>query len=471
MLLLLFFLPVLPGKYFAHSKNIDSLEKVLRVQPEDTGRVNTLCELAYALWANGKLDSSLYYSVKARELSLQLLFEAGEARSLYVQGLAYSSKSDYPEALKQLRASVNIWIRLHDKAGESDCYNSIGVVYKQQGNFPEALNYYFKSLKLQEETGRKRGIAAALHNIGLVFKEQENFVQARIYLLRALALNKEIGNKSWMINNYIGLGNLYQQQGDLANGQKYFLDALALAEIEHKQSTLPTIYNSLATICMKNNRWDEALDHLTLALRIKRHSEMKNDIADIYIQLFSVLSHLHRTELAKAYIDTGLVISLSTGQKAWIKMCYEKLSEYYEGERDYGRSLENFKKHILYRDSILNEENTKKTVQAEMQYEFDKKESQVRAEQEKKDAVTRIIIYGISGGLLLVLLLALFIYRGFRQKQKANFIITKQKEEVEMQKALVEAKQQEILGSIHYAKRIQKSLLPRETYIERKLKR
>ncbi|MBP9794238.1 MAG: hypothetical protein KBC56_09600, partial [Flavobacterium sp.] len=74
-------------------------------------------------------------------------------------------------------------------------------------------------------------------------------------------------------------------------------------------------------------------------------------------------------------------------------------------------------------------------------------------------------------GIALLLLFSIYIYRGYKQKQKANEIIALQKEEVEMQKTLVEEKQKEILDSIHYAKRIQESLLPTEKYIERVLKK
>ena len=66
-------------------------------------------------------------------------------------------------------------------------------------------------------------------------------------------------------------------------------------------------------------------------------------------------------------------------------------------------------------------------------------------------------------GFALVIVLALFIFRSYRQKQKANLIITLQKHEVEM-------KQKEVLDSIHYAKRIQKALMPNEKYIQNKLK-
>ena len=64
-----------------------------------------------------------------------------------------------------------------------------------------------------------------------------------------------------------------------------------------------------------------------------------------------------------------------------------------------------------------------------------------------------------------------FIFRSYQQKKKANELITKQRDEVELQKQLIEEKQKEILDSIHYAKRIQLSLLPTEKYIDKIFKK
>ena len=106
-----------------------------------------------------------------------------------------------------------------------------------------------------------------------------------------------------------------------------------------------------------------------------------------------------------------------------------------------------------------------------MNYEFDKKETQARAEQDKKDAVAvaesrkqQIILYSVIGGLLLVVLFAGFIYRSLIQIKKKNILITAQKKKIE-------EKQKEILDSIHYAKRIQDAMLPRESYIEKTIRR
>jgi serine phosphatase RsbU (regulator of sigma subunit) len=69
--------------------------------------------------------------------------------------------------------------------------------------------------------------------------------------------------------------------------------------------------------------------------------------------------------------------------------------------------------------------------------------------------------------LVLVFVFSLFIYRSYRQKQKANLIITDQKIEVEKSKLvieeknkIVEEKNKDITDSINYAKKIQEAILP-----------
>ena len=105
-----------------------------------------------------------------------------------------------------------------------------------------------------------------------------------------------------------------------------------------------------------------------------------------------------------------------------------------------------------------------------MNYQFDKKEAADKVEQEKKAAIAyaeskkqKIIIFSVCGILLLVVAFAVFAYRSFLQKKKANIEITKQKH-------TIEEKQKEILDSIYYARRIQRALLPSEKYIGKNLK-
>ena len=60
----------------------------------------------------------------------------------------------------------------------------------------------------------------------------------------------------------------------------------------------------------------------------------------------------------------------------------------------------------------------------------------------------------------------IFSIRSFIQKKKDNFIITEQKEAVELQKQIIEEKNREVHDSITYAKRIQSAILPSDNTIK-----
>jgi len=70
-----------------------------------------------------------------------------------------------------------------------------------------------------------------------------------------------------------------------------------------------------------------------------------------------------------------------------------------------------------------------------------------------------------------VLAFAGFMYNRFKVTQKQKVVIEQQKAVVEKAHVLLEEKNEEILSSIRYAKRIQDALLTSQKYIERNINR
>ena len=106
-----------------------------------------------------------------------------------------------------------------------------------------------------------------------------------------------------------------------------------------------------------------------------------------------------------------------------------------------------------------------------MTYEFEKKEANQKAEQDKKEALAmadkkrqNIFFWLISIVAIAIAIIAIIVFRSLR-------VTRQQKQIIELQKELVEEKQLEILDSIHYAKRIQDSLLPTDKYIDKNINR
>jgi serine phosphatase RsbU (regulator of sigma subunit) len=307
--------------------------------------------------------------------------------------------------------------------------NNIGNIYYLQENYSEALINYTAALKIQTETGDKQGIAGSYTNIGEVYRNQHKLNEALANQTAAVKIQEEIGNQDGLSNAYSNIGLVYFDKGNYSLAVENYLTALHLKEKTGDEQGMAWSYASLSEAYIK----------------LKKYSE------------------------AESYAVKSLQLATELGELDDVKQADFNLSEIYEKTGKPQKALEYFKAFVAVRDSLFNEENTKKTVQQQMQYDFDKKETAAKLEQEKRDAVTsaenkkqQIIIAAVSVGLILMLILAGVILRSLRLHQKKNQIISHQKD-------LVEEKQKEILDSIHYAKRIQQALLTSVKYIERYL--
>ena len=147
------------------------------------------------------------------------------------------------------------------------------------------------------------------------------------------------------------------------------------------------------------------------------------------------------------------------------------LSEIYELLGDSAQAYKHYKNYIQLRDSLQNVETEKKILQQQMQFEFDKREAKQKAEQDQKEALAQekierqqwIVVFSIIG-LLLMIGLTIASYKNFLQKKRANELL-------EEKNKTIQDKQNEILASIQYARRIQQALITNEKYIAKTLNR
>ncbi len=415
--------------YSQNPKAIDSLTQVLKIANEDTNKVNVLNSLSKRLNNTGDYNTSLQFANTAKTLALKLKFKKGGAIASNNIGSVYFLQGNYLESLKNFFTTLKIMEELGDKKGMANAYNNIGIIYKNQDNLPEAMKNQLAALKIREEIGDKGGIANSYNNIGLVFFVQKNYSEALKNHFPALKIYKEIGNKKGIAASYNNLGIVYKGQGN----------------------------------------YNEALINHFASLKIKEEMGDKGGIAQSLGNIGATYLDLKTYVEAESYTIKANNLFNEIGDLTGIKESNECLSKIYLTTGRHKKSLESYKAYITARDSLNNEENTKQTVRLEMQYDFDKKEAATKLVQEKKEAIAasenkkqKIIILSVCSILFLVICFAVFAYRSFLHKQKANEEITKQKE-------VIEEKQKEILDSIYYAKHIQTALLPSHKYIERNL--
>ena len=272
----------------------------------------------------------------------------------------------------------------------------------------------------------------------------------------------EIDNqKNGEANSYNNLGVVYEKQGilllqkkDIINATyqfdlalENFNQALKLFEETKNASGIPMSYDNIGYIYTDKKLYDKAMEYLSKALQLREEKSCGNCQLDYSATLISIGSlnfNQNKQKAALVSLLEALTISKQLGVKENIKKCCEILSKVYYSLGEFKIAYHYFETYTSMKDSLLNEESYKQVAEMSAKYETDKKEIQIKLlekdneNQEIESKKQRIITYAISGGLFLVILLALFILRGYNQKKKAHLIISQQKQEVENKKQIIE---------------------------------
>ncbi|MGP8214028.1 MAG: tetratricopeptide repeat protein [Bacteroidia bacterium] len=508
----------------AQNLQVDSLQNVLKMEKNDTGKVNTLNTLCEKLERIGKYEPAIICSDSAWSLAEKLGFKNGLARAFRNGGSIYDNEGNFTKALEFVNKALSMEQGTGNKSGETADLCLLGTIYNDQGNYPKALDYDFKALALGQETGDKNNTARTLGNLGTVYYNQGNYPRAIEYHLKALAIDKEIANNTGVAADLCNLGNVYYDQanypkaienyensltieqeignkegiatdlgnlgnvndneGNYSKALEYDLKALVIVnEIGDKAGVARNLGN-IGNIYVEQHNYAMALENYGKALTIYRENKDDEGIARTFASMGFIYAKQKNYYQAKTSLDSALYLSKHVGEKYDIEYVYSYMAVLDSATGNFKKGYEDYKSYIIYRDSLVNEANTKKTVQTEMNYEFEQKQAAEKAGQDKKDAIAeqernkqKVIRNSFMAGFVLMIALAFFIFRGYRQKQKANTIIIKQKEEVEkqkllveQQKAIVDEKNKDITDSIHYASRIQRALLTTDGYISQYLK-
>lgn len=428
----------------SQNKVLDSIHLSIQQATTDTARMSRLNDLSWEHLLIGNADSAIKYAEKA--LSLAELTEGKEG--LKAKGRSYSNiamgtsdKGDFAGSISYFLKTLKIGEELNNEILISSTLANLGNVYGSIGEYDKGLDCLFRAMKLSEKMGNKKMIANDLGNIGNLYDLKNEQEKALEYYTKALELCKELNYKYGLAANLGNMGLIYQRLGEFEKSITHYMQALILAK--------------------------ETGDQQSVAVN-------EGNLGELYVQMIPSASSADKRKYAdhaESHLKNALAIDTLIKFRHHQESVYHSLSELFTITGDHKRSLENYKLYVQLKDSIFNEEKNKEVARHEMTYEFEKKEAALKAEQDKKEATAEsdkmrrtIFMWLILFVTLAIATIAVIVIRSLKFTRKQKLIIEEQKE-------MVEEKQKEVLDSIRYAKRIQKSLLPTEKYISKNLNR
>ena len=425
---------VLAGILFIQLIVFGQKDELAKPSPKDTAFVNELLKKSTSHFVDNQ-PLSIELAIQARDLSKKINYASGLAYSFknlgiinYYQGFFFKSLENYNQALK-------IFLSIKDNVGISNMYSNIGVIYYNQADYVKALENHLLSLKYAELTTDKLRLLTALNNVGGVYYiKPETYDKALEYYFRALPLCEELGNTNALGAISVNIGNIYFNKGKDEEALSYFNKSLkAYGNSDGSQNS----YIALAKLYLREGNYDNALNSLKKALSLSEG--FKDDLS--IVQTLFVYGQLN----VKKGDYSGALLYFKRAEKTAASMppnddtkdLYEAMKDTYDKIGDYHNAFKYLTLFSAMKDSVYNIAADKKLANIQFDFDLQKKEGQIslltkdkalNELQIKKQTFAR---NAFAGGLALVFLIALLIFRNFRAKVKTNKILDHKNAQIE----------------------------------------
>ena len=490
-----------------HSQNrsIDSMINLVKSKPNDTVMVRTLADLSTAF---GKIDQKQaeLYANECFKTSQKTKNEKWKIISIATLAAIENDKGDFDKAEKYFMEALVISQKIKSVKTEASLGNNLAMLYQDQNKYDKAINLYLRCAELNKSGGNLKDLAKNYNNMGNTYRDQDKLQMALKYYLMSVDLREKLGDKAGLSSSFKNMAMAYEDLDMFKDALELDRKALAIdLELGNKKG-VGTVYNNMGVGFRNRNQFDSALHYLELALKFREELNQKSPIARTLLNIGAVYSIQKKYAPAEKYLLKALPYTRESNDQGAIMMALAELSNVEGGKKNYPLAIDYCQQAIAqawkigqsntaaeaYRSlaSLYSEsgdckaaynlffryselmDSLGKTSQSQVisdmleKYERatkDKelliKEAEIKSQESdnKKKSVQR---NAFIVGFILMLGLAFFIFKGYRQKQKANILITQQKQEVESQKHLLVEQKKEIIDSINYAKRIQQSILP-----------
>ena len=429
---------------FGYSQINDSIKNILGSKKSNLEQIKSLNKLCEDCWLTGNYKDSKTLVDKLFQLEQKGLIKSPEDKEL-LKEQAYT-------------------------------FNNLAIIYRYQGNYSASIENHLKALKIREKINDIRGIARSNLGLGSINDFLGKKELALNYKFKAKKLFEEAKDTIFTAIACHHIAGLYFDLGKIDEAEKYNGMALMVFIKKFKLSGMADAYTLAGQIYESRKEYADAINNYKGSLSSKTFLGLRDGIIDANFRLGVVYFKMKDITKAKKHLNTGLVLAKQIGSKSSISDIYKHLAMVDSLSNNYASAFSNYKLYIAYKDSLVNQASAEKISQLQSDFENDKIEQIKKREEEQKEALRKdreyqqkVILYSISGGLILVLVFFLFLFRSYQQKQKINNELIVKNDIIEKQKHIVEEKQTEILDSINYAKRIQYALLASDKLLNENL--
>ncbi len=371
------------------------------------------------------IDSSLYYSDKALQVSRSITNDTLIAKSHLQKSSILMFKKGFEEADSLLQSNLTKTLPKHL---EGQTWHNLGTIQFYKQDFEKALSIYLKAAKILEKAGSEKLLVNTYSNIGSINANLKYFDKALQYFEKALPLSDF--NESLRLQILVNLSTIYYDQKLFKKYLESANRAEKLAKKYNAKRMLSVLYSNFSNYYAEEGAaYDKAIEYGEKGIQLKKELNNLHTLGYTYNNLG--YSYLKKKEYRKAitYLDSAM-----PGAKGELKSyIFNNLKESYLGLNDYKTAVKYADLKDSIKDSITNAQQKEKVAELTQKFESEKKQQQIDILDTKNElqALTisqqkYLLIVLIAFGLLF-LVLGYFGFKSYKTKQQLDTVLLQQK--------------------------------------------
>jgi len=364
----------------------DTLKKKLAFATEDTARVNALWGLGYA-YVFSYPDSTEFYANQGIQLARKIGYKRGEGPCLGALTLASNFSGNYTNALDYGFRALSIFDDIKDTTNMTWTLIQIMTCYNALEDYDEALEYGYRAKKLLRLSRPRLSrmdmnqASVAFGVMGSAYEKKNLLDSALLYVLTAFNWDR-----SWN-GVYQNIGNVQIRLGNIDSAIYYYRNGLRAAEQENANIGIISEYNSLAKAFELKGLTDSSIYYASRAVGRPSSQNIPQELLE------------SAARLAKLYELRG-----------WSDSTIKYLK------------LANDLKDSLY--------SRKKTREAQ-RFAFNELLRQQELDVQRKEEQNKTRTAALIAVIIVFLLIAFFLWRNNRQKQRINSLLQGKNAQIE----------------------------------------
>ncbi len=383
LLLKIIWLSCFPLSAIAQSSEKDSLLSIINQHKRDTVEVNTLVYLARVEYFERRLDSAHRYLEAATELSSGLGYSKGNAHCLMARSDLNFNKGDFAGSIEDALSAMAIYKKINDPIGIASASLMLQGNYWYVGEYRTALSYSIPGEQIAKANNVIGFLVFPGNHLAPLFAAEiaqvyiflHNLDSALYWVQRSIDQKEHFMGTEWNFPIYVR-GTIQTMRGEYADALANFRKAFPLAISNGVPRDTLQIFAGMSTLFRKMGQDDSSLHYAKMVMTgWSNESEYKN-LAEVLDNLAQIYKLNGKADSALKYIELAQAT----------------------------------------KDSILNNEKSREIQR--ITFADNVKQQQLIAEQLKYK--NKVQLFSFIGGALILVVIALILWRSSLQQRKAK---------------------------------------------------